>query len=289
VVNKPSTGPDPAPHREYEPHLGHTIWELERALKLGQDSEALRRALVEAHADQLRQLEDRAGVPRPQRSYLLLQPRPTEAILLLAGEGAGADETLSIGEHFYARGFTALGSSLAYRDLAEPSRSPHYWQTCADEAENRYDALVHYATRVAVLGVGLGAIMALHVASVRRVTAVLAVLPVLHVGEPWQVRLRATMRRLLRRPEKTPPGWTHQRHLAAASGQSAASRLEVPLFLIAEERHDRSDTARTAQMAHKLVSRHATQVRLVPVGQLASARDLPPALLDELLAFARPR
>lgn len=280
-------GSEPQPHRDYDSRLGHTVWELERALKLGHDSEALRRALIEAHLDHTRQVEDRVGLPRPQRSWLLMQPRPTDALLLLAGEGAGADETLAIGEHFHQRGFTTFGTSLAYRDLVDVSRGPHYWQTCADEAETRYDILAHWATRIAVLGVGLGALMALHLASVRRVSAVLAVLPTLHVGEPWRVRLQATLRRLMRRESKTPPGWQHQRHLAAESARGVTSRLRVPLFVLAEDRRDRSESGRSTQAAQKLVSRTATQVRLLRAGEATSARDLPPALLDELIAFVR--
>jgi hypothetical protein len=280
-------GSDPQPAREYDPRLGHTVWELERALKHGQDSEALRRALVEAHLDHLRQLEDRIGIERAQRSWLLAQPKPTDALLLLSGERAGADETAAVGEHFHRRGFTVFGTSLAYRDIDDPTRSPHYWQSCADEAETRYDVLAHWATRVAVLGVGVGALMGLHVASVRRVSAVLAVLPTLYVGEPWRDRLRATLRRLMRREAQTPPGWQHQRHLAVENARGAASRLRVPLYVVAEDRHDRSESGRSTQAAQKLVSRTATQVRLLRPGEATSARDLPPAVLDEMLAFVR--
>ena len=275
------------PEREYDPHLSHTIWELERALKLGRDSEALRRALIEAHLDQLWHLEERLAVPRPQRSFLLLQPRPSDSLLLLPGELSSAEDVLPIAEHFHQRGCAALGANLAYRTLDEPALSPHYWQTCADEAENRFDILTPYATRVAVLGVGLGALLALHLAAVRRVSAVLAVFPTLHVGEPWQLRWRMMLQRLLRREVRTPTGWEHQRRLAAVKAHETTGKIAVPLFVVAEDRRDNSDAGRSAQMGQKLIHRAATQVHVLRPGEEASPRALPPALLDDLLAFVR--
>lgn len=286
MTTTPAKGSELSPENEYDPQLGHTIWELERALKRGHDSESLRRALVEAHVDELRMLEDRAGMPRPQRSFLLLQPRPAESLLLLPGELAGADDVLPIAEHFHQRGFAALGSSLAYRVLDEPARSPHFWQTCADEAEGRFDILERYSTRIAVLGVGMGALMALHLASARRVSAVLALFPTLHVTESWRLRLRTTLNRLLRRESETSLGWNHQRRLAALRAHETMTKISVPLFLVAEDKRDRTDVARSSRDAQRLISRAATQVHMLPPGETAP-RSLPPALLDTLLAFTR--
>ena len=78
-----------------------------------------------------------------------------------------------------------LASNLAYRTLDQPLRSPQYWQTCADEAQNRYDILTHYATRVGVVGVGMSALVALHLASVRRVSEVVALFPTLGSEAGW--------------------------------------------------------------------------------------------------------
>jgi esterase/lipase len=218
---------------------------------------------------------------------MLLQPRPAEGLLLLPGELSGADDVLPIAEHFHQRGFGALGSSLSYRTLEEPARSPHFWQTCADEAENRFDILERYATRVAVLGVGMGALLALHLASVRRVSAVLALFPTLYVSESWKLRLRTTLNRLLRRESERVLGWNHQRRLAALRAQESTAKVAVPLFLVAEDKRDRTDAARSSIAAQKLITRAATQVHVLRSGEPAVARSLPPALLDDLLAFVR--
>ena len=116
--------------REYDVQLSHTIWELERAVRRGAASEGLRRSLIEAHGQQLRYMEDIAQVPRHQRSLLLLQPRPSDAVLLLPAEGNGCDQVQPLAEQLHKRGFTVLATNLSMRTLDQPGRSPSYWQTC---------------------------------------------------------------------------------------------------------------------------------------------------------------
>jgi len=273
--------------REYDVQLSHTIWELERAVKRGGASDTLRRSLVEAHAQHLRHLEDIAQVPRPQRSLLLLQPRPAESVLLLPAEQSGCEDLLPLAEALHGRGWGVLASNLAYRSLDSPGHSPTYWQTVADEAENRYDVIAHYATQVAVVGIGMGALLALHLAATRRVAAVVALFPTFGTESTWFERLRTTLRRIVLRDTSTPHGWKHQRQLAAHAAQEAAGKVSVPLYLLAEDRKDRSESARSARAVQRLAHRAATQVRMLRPGESASIRDLPPAVLDEIFTFLR--
>jgi pimeloyl-ACP methyl ester carboxylesterase len=249
----------------------------------------MRRAVAEAHREHLNQLEERAGVPREQRSFLVLQQRPGDSILLLPGEGAGCDELRAAGEFFHRNGYSVLASSLAFRTLGEPGRSPLYWQTCVDEAENRYDILQHWSTRVVVLGVGLGATIALHLAAVRRVAAVLALFPTLHAAPGWRDHLRALLRKITPWRPTPAPSWSTQRELAAAGARDTMEKIAVPLFVLAEERRDRSDAGRSAQAAQRLMSRRATEVRVVRPGEVTSVAALPAALLEQMVTFARAR
>ncbi|MFQ5601329.1 MAG: hypothetical protein ACE5G2_12360 [Candidatus Krumholzibacteriia bacterium] len=274
--------------REYDPQVAHTIWELERAVKRGRASEATRRALVKAHVDQLRMIEERAAVPEQERSFLFLQPRVVPGILMIPGEGEGCAGLHHLGERFHRRGFAVLASSLSYRVLGQPGRSPFYWQTCLDETEGRYDMLQHYASRIAVLGVGFGATMALHLATSRRVSSVLALFPTLHASLGLRERFEAVLRRLMPR-QKTPPGWSMQRRMATENAREKADRLGTRILVIAEERHDRSEAGRSVRVAQRLLASRAAELRLVPPTQPDSRLELPPELLEELITFARPR
>jgi hypothetical protein len=290
---EPRTGIDRsvrlALEREYDVQLSHTIWELERAIRRGATSESLRRTLVEAHAQHLRHMEDIAGVQRHQRSVLLLHPRPTDTVLLLPGEGSGADEVLGLGENLYKRGFAVLATSLSLRGLDPAAHPPLFWQTCADEIENRFDVMAHFSTRTTVVAVGMAAVVAMHVATTRRIEALAALFPTLGSAPGWVERLRATLRRLVLRDTSTPAGWAHQRQLAARAAHDAAAKIALPLYVLVEERKDRSEAARSAKGAQRLVHRAATRVRTLRPGEAASVRDLPPAVQEDLIAFLRPK
>jgi esterase/lipase len=274
--------------REYDVQLSHTIWELERAVRRGAASEGLRRSLIEAHGQQLRYMEDIAQVPRHQRSLLLLQPRPSEAVLLLPAEGNGADQVQPLAEQLHKRGYTVLATNLSMRTLDQAGRSPNYWQTCLDEAENRYDMLVHWSTRIAVIGVGFAAILAFHLAATRRPNGVLGFFPTFDEESTWQ-RLTAKLRRWVLRDTRPRTGWAHQRVLATRSGRETLGKVSVPMFVLAEDRNDRSPAGRSALAARKLGQRSGTTVRVLRPGESAGVRDLSPALLDEVLGFLRQR
>lgn len=273
------------PEREYDAQLDHTIWTLERALRAGSSSPGLKRAVVEAHLEQIHDLEERAGVPRPERTLFLGQPEDAPGLLCLPGEGAGADELAAVGRYFHQRGWVVLATPLAHRTLGQPSRAPHYWQTCADEAATRFDILAHCTDRIAVVGAGLSALLALHLASVRRVGAVVALLPPLHVEAPWLVRLRRSLRRIVLRDTTMPPGWDGQRELVSASARETLGRSAVPLYLLVHGRQDRTEEGRSARAAEKLVGRAATEVRRLPADSSAGVRELPANLLAEIQAF----
>ena len=269
--------------REYDTQLSHAIWELERAVRRGGASEAMRRTLLETHFQNIRYMEDLAQVPRPQRSVLHLQPRPGDTIMMLPAEGTSADELYGLADHFYRRGWTVLATNLAYRVLDQPS-SPTYWQTCADEVTNRFDILAHYSTRIALLGVGLSGAAALHVATVRPVSEVVAVFPTI-AGDPglWE-RLRGSLHKLLRREATLPRTWPEQRRLAAQAARATAASIAVPLYAVIEDRDDRGRGARAAKA---LLHRAATKVRLLRPGEASTVRDLPPSILDDILQFLR--
>lgn len=245
--------------------------------------------MLEAHLQQIHDLEERAGIPRPERTQCLEQPQRAPGLLCLPGEGAGADELGALARFFHQRGYAVLTSPLAYRTLGHPARSPRYWQTCADEAENRFDILDHCASQITVVGAGLSALLALHLASVRRVRAVVALLPPLQVDAPWIERLRRTLRRVVLRDRSMPPGWEGQRELASAQARTTLERVPVPLFVVVQERQDRTEAGRSSRTAQRLAGRAATEVRRLPETAADGLRDLPASLLADIHAFVERR
>ncbi len=253
----------------------------------GTASEGLRRSLIETHSQHIRYMEDVAQIPRQQRTTVLLQPKPTHALLMLPAEGMTAEELQPLAEEFHRRGFIVMATNLAYRTLDKPGRSPVYWQTCSDEVENRFDVLAHYSTRVSILGIGMGGLLGLQVATTRRVGEVVALFPTFGSQDGLVERLRATLHRLLRREEKLPRTWPEQRKAASRAAGANLVRAAVPFYVLVEDRNDRSEPGQAAQAARKLVQRAATKVRVLRPGEAASLRDLPPGVFDEIMAFLR--
>jgi len=237
----------------------------------------------------MRHLEEIAQVPRQQRTQLRLQPRPSDSLLLLPGEAMSAEELEPLAEAFHRRGFAVLNTSLAFRALDRPGRSPIYWQSCADEAENRFDVLAHYSTSISIVGVGLAGLVALQVATARRVNGIVALFPTMDADLTVAEKLRAAMRRLFKREEPIARTWPEQRKAAARTANAVLGRIAVPLYVLAEDRNDRTEPGRASSVARKLVSRAATNVRLLRPGEAASVRDLPPSAFDEILNFLRRR
>lgn len=283
-MEQPRTGEPQAPlasRPEYEPQIGHTIWELERKVRRGRTSDATRCALVRAHVDQLRQIEERLGVPEEGRSFALLHERSAPAGLMLPGEGETCENLRKLGARLHERGWNILASSLSYRQLDRPGITPTYWQTCLDEAENRYDMLEHCATQIAVLGVGLGAALALHLAPRKRVHAVVALFPILDTRLGLGEQLRAVLRRMMRPRQTAPAGWSMQRRMAARQAQEKLSA--TPVIVVSEDRRDGSDTGRSLRAARGLAAHKPVHLLLLPAGQPTSPDTLPDDILNRML------
>jgi pimeloyl-ACP methyl ester carboxylesterase len=249
-------------------------------------SDATRLALLRAHVEQLRMSEGRLGVPESERSFTLLHERIAPGVLLLPGEGQGCHDLEALGRRLHRAGFGVLASSLAYRQLGRPGTSPTYWQTCLDEAENRFDMLNHFASRIAVVGAGLGAAMALHIARRRRTSAVVGLFPVLDAKLGMHERLQTALQALLPRRRRRPASWSMQRRLATQSIHKTAEPPRVPVLVIAAERDAGSDAARSLRAVHRLAQRGAAEVVVVPSGT-ASPADLPESAVESLLGFLK--
>lgn len=272
---------------EYDPAVAHTIWELERATRRGRASEATRRALVRAHAEQLRMTEERLGVEESERSFLLLQDRVAPAVLMLAGENEGCRGLQDLAGRLHRAGFGVLATTLAYRD-SDNSMGPKFWQTCLDEAENRYDMLNHYAARISIIGVGLGAAIAMHLVSRKRIRAIVALFPVLDAHLGTGQSLRRAFRSLLPRRFWKPLAWPVQRRLATDGARRVMNQFTSPLLVIADERGGRGDTGRTLRVVRHLADRGVAKLHQVPQ-ETGSPDSLSQAEIDLLLEFLKQR
>jgi hypothetical protein len=245
-----------------------------------------RRVLIEAHASQLEIIEERAGIDESHRSFLLLQNRIAPGILMLAGENGSTEEMRPVARFFHRAGFNVLVTTLAWRDHDRPGYSPTFWQTCLDEAANRFEMLRVYSNRITILGWGLSAALMVHMTRKEQVHSLIALFPTLHADVSFRERFKLLLRKWIPRKATTPPSWTSQRRLAVDLARQRAKGLEIPTMLVVEDLHDKTEQGRSAATAERLFSRRADEVKRVPTAQ-ASPRLLPQLILEKLVAFAR--
>jgi len=257
-------------------------------VRRGRVSDATRLSLVNAHVQQLRMVEARLGVAEASRSFALLQDRIAPSILLIPGEEQGCENLRSFAMSLYRAGFSVLASSLAYRNLDQPGQSPTYWQTCLDESENRYDMLNHFAARIAVVGVGLGAAIAIHLAARRRVSAVIAFVPVLEATLGAGDRIRVALRNLLPRFFKKPTGWSMQRRLATAGVRKTMGQFGAPVLALVDDDAGDRDAGRTLRLLQQLATGGTVSLLQVPAGA-TSPDTLPAATVDKVITFLKQR
>ena len=242
--------------------------------------------LIEAHASQLETVEKRAGINENNRSLLLLQNRVSPEIMLLAGEGAGTDELRPIARFFHRAGFNVLCTTLAWRDYERPGYSPTFWQTCLDESSNRFDMLQVYSNHVTVLGCGLSAALMVHLANDKKIHRMIALFPALHADVSFRERFQFALRRWIPSTRKDPPKWNMQRRMAADLARGRAKKMKIPILLIVEDLHDKSELGRSAATAEQLFAGRSDIVKRVPSAQ-ASPRLLPQLILEKLVESSR--
>lgn len=271
---------------EYDSQIAHTIWELEQSVRKGRVSAETRRVLIEAHASQLEIIETRAGLDESHRSSLLLQDRVAPGVLMLASESGSTEEMRPVARFFHRAGFNVLVTTLAWRELDRPGYSPTFWQTCLDEAENRFDMLQVYSNRMTVLGCGLSAALMVHLVRDKQVQSLIAMFPTLHADVSFRERFKLLLRKWIPRTAKTPAAWTSQRRMAADLARQRAKGLEVPSMLVVEDLHGKTEQGRSAATAERLFSRRADEIKRVPTAQ-SSPRLLPQLILEKMVNFVR--
>ena len=162
--------------------INQAIWELREQVKAHPDNYEYRRDLLSFWADSRIFVGRRAGVPEPDRPFLMLQERESVACLLIHGAGGSPEEMRPMAEHLFRQGFTVLGIRLPidpkYGDsgFAEYAgalirRGPRNgsgkkdagsWSECLAQSEVALDTLLTCAPDTYVAGFSFGGTIALN-------------------------------------------------------------------------------------------------------------------------------
>jgi esterase/lipase len=165
--------------------IGHSVWELKKRLDENPRDAELRRDFLQFFHNSRQYVEQRNGVLREDRSFLLLQEREAPLCILIHGAGGSPEEMKGLGAHLFDLGYTIYGISLP---MSKSSREPregrsmirglfgrradnwktgslkgdNQWSICLSEAEVVLDSLQSYSPNSYLIGFSFGGTIALH-------------------------------------------------------------------------------------------------------------------------------
>jgi len=93
--------------------IDHSVWELGKLVAKHPESITLRADFLKFFHESRIFVERKAGVPDPDRSFLLLQDREALCCVLLHGAGGTPAEMRPLAEHLFKAGYTVYGVRLA--------------------------------------------------------------------------------------------------------------------------------------------------------------------------------
>ncbi len=200
--------------------IGHSVWELKKRLDENPRDVELRRDFLQFFHSSRMYVEQRNGVQREDRSFLLLQERESPLCILIHGAGGSPDEMKGLGEHLFDRGYTIYGISLPMSKSSRDSqggdstrgglfrrrtgnwktgslRGYDQWSICLSETEVVLDALQSYSPNTYIIGFSFGGTIALRVLDKYPVKGAVLISPVLFAVKTGRYLVFQAMRKIV--------------------------------------------------------------------------------------------
>lgn len=141
--------------------LAKNIWELEHRMKEGQGDSRTRLSLVRAYAQQNDIREEELGVAREDRSYLRVNDRSRDGVLLIHGSTGGPAQLRSLADVLHREGYSVYVLRMPGHPADNDELDTHGWRAWLSEAETRYRVLAIWCRKIHVVGFSFGASVAL--------------------------------------------------------------------------------------------------------------------------------
>ncbi len=164
--------------------INQSVWELRERVLIDPGNQEYRKDLLQFWTDSRVFVERRAGIPEPERTFLLLQEKESVGCLLIHGAGGSPEEMRPMADYLFRQGFTVLGMRLPldpdYSDtgFAEyvkavigrggkrgrngRSERSSSWSACLAQSEVALDTLLAYSSDSYVAGFSFGGTIALN-------------------------------------------------------------------------------------------------------------------------------
>ena len=174
--------------------INRTIWEIRQMLAKKPDSFRLRKELLRTHFLQRYEYDRSFHVPRDDRSFLFMQEGPSSICLLLHGAQGSPAEMRELGGYLYSRGFSVYCPRFSRVDMKERMVS---WESWVTDAETSLEVVQDYSSNVHVVGLSLGATLAIILSGTSRPSSLVLLAPALYQKFKLKERFYAIGRKLV--------------------------------------------------------------------------------------------
>lgn len=174
--------------------INRTIWEIRQMLEEKPKSFRLRKELLRTHFLQRYEYDRSFHVARDDRSFLFLQETPASICLLLHGAQGSPAEMREMGGYLYSRGHTVYCPRLSRVDMKE---QPVSWESWVTDAEASLEVVMEYSPSVHLMGLSLGATLAIMLAGVYRPSTLVLLAPALYQKYKLKERFYAIGRKIV--------------------------------------------------------------------------------------------
>lgn len=207
-----------------------SAWDLSRSLRGRFRDARIRQHVLKTH-ERLRWLEEaELGVPKHERSFFRIGTDNAPGVLLVHDVQQSPADLRTLGQTLGDEGLTVCGVLLAGYGHGITERPEARWRATLQQVRLSYQLLAETCGDVYVVGVGFGAVLALHLAAKERVAGLLLIAPALVPKVGFWVRIMWSLRLLRLAPIRRRMGM----HVDASEGMQLAQgligRLRVPIY-----------------------------------------------------------
>jgi esterase/lipase len=210
--------------------LALSAWDLERPQRTLPETPRARVIRLRAHQRLQVALEERRGIPPAHRSFIGIQEGARAACLLVHGVLGSPADLRPLAEHLHASGLTVYLQLLPGYGLDTEEPPQVMWRASLQAVKVRFQLLRRLYRQVHVIGHGMGAALAIHLARQETVASLAllapALIPRVTLVERLFLRLKLHRLRWLR-PRL---GWNPEVLEAMESARTQVGRLRLPIY-----------------------------------------------------------
>jgi len=242
--------------------INRTLWEIQRQVEAKPERPRYRRELLRAHFLQRFEFDKANHVPRDDRSFLFMHEDEAPACLLLHGAQGTPAEMRELGNVLFSRGYSVFCPRLAREDTKGRMVS---WQSWVTQAQTALGTVMTASRDVFVVGLSLGATIALILGETKDLRGLALLAPALFPRLSLKGRLVEVGRYLTPTVFYRLAGWNGEVLRAMDYTRRHTKKVRIPVLAL-QAADDRHLSGRGLRFLRRHCPHRRSQTRTLPQG-----------------------